>query len=166
MYNYHASLKDTHDFSSKWYTWPICYKPVWYHLQEYVDTKETISGVGNIIIWLMGLISIPLLVYEIIKKKDKTASFLLLTILSLLLPYILINRIMFLYHFFPVLPFYFLSVVYLLKFVEEELEIKHFMKIYLVVVLIFFLLYYPVVSGTEIDSSYGEYLKLYPSWYF
>ena len=166
MYNYHASLKDTHDFSSKWYTWPICYKPVWYHLQEYVDTKETISGIGNIMIWLMGLISIPLLVYEIIKKKDKTASFLLLTILSLLLPYILINRIMFLYHFFPVLPFYFLSVVYLLKFVEEELEINHFMKIYLVVVLIFFLLYYPVVSGTEIDSSYGEYLKLYPSWYF
>ena len=54
MYNYHSKLNATHYFSSKWYTWPISYKPVWYH-QEILnnDTKETISGIGNIVICWM-----------------------------------------------------------------------------------------------------------------
>ncbi|MBQ3307388.1 MAG: glycosyltransferase family 39 protein [Bacilli bacterium] len=166
MYHYHSTLKESHDFSSKWYTWPISYKPVWYHLQEYIDTKETISGVGNIIIWFLGLISIPLLMIETIQKKDKTAALLLLTIIYLWIPYMFIKRVMFLYHFFPVLPFYFLSIVYLLKYIEEKMKLKHFIKIYLLIVLFYFMIYYPVVSGIEINKSYGEYLRLFSSWYF
>ena len=37
MYEYHANLDATHPFTSKWYEWPIMYKPVWLYSGEMVN---------------------------------------------------------------------------------------------------------------------------------
>ena len=72
MYNYHSKLEADHPFSSSWYTWPISYKPVWYHLVDYEDnTRETISGIGNILIWWIGMFAMIYLIPRMIKNKDK-----------------------------------------------------------------------------------------------
>lgn len=167
MYNYHANLKDKHPFSSAWYTWPISYKPVWYH-QEILEnnTKETISGVGNIVIWWMGIISSIYLVIKAFKKKDITSFILLVSILSLWLPYSFINRVMFLYHFFPVLPFVMLGIVNLFKDMETKFKKNYLILIYLIPVIIFFIVYYPVVSGYAVKIDYINKLKLLSSWIF
>lgn len=167
MYNYHSKLNATHYFSSKWYTWPISYKPVWYH-QEILnnDTKETISGIGNIVIWWMGIIGFLYSLIKLIRKKDKQSFIIVVSMLSLWLPYAFIGRVMFLYHYFPVLPFMMLGIVNLFKSIEEKYKLKHLIPLYMIFVIAFFIIYYPVISGIETPISYIEKLRIFDSWTF
>ena len=167
MYEYHANLEERHFFSSKWYTWPLSLRPVWYHEQEITEnTKETISGVGNIIIWIGSLFGIVYSVYKFIKEKDKSSLIIIISFLSLWIPFVFIHRVMFLYHFFPALPFYFMALVNLLKDMEEKYQIKNISFICIICSLVFFLIYYPVISGKEISKNYADNLELIYSWYF
>lgn len=167
MYQYHSTLNAEHYFSSSWYTWPISYKPVWYHEQIYSnDKKESISGVGNLVLWIGGILGVIYCMCKMIFKKDKESFYLIVLILSLWLPYAMINRIMFLYHYFPVLPFLFLALVSLLKDLSYRMRLKLVVPIFLFCALLFFLAYYPVVSGTTISNSYADILELFDSWYF
>ncbi len=167
MYNYHSKLNATHYFSSKWYTWPISYKPVWYH-QEILnnDTKETISGIGNIVIWWMGIIGFLYSLIKLIIKKDKQSFIIVVSMLSLWLPYAFIGRVMFLYHYFPVLPFMMLGIVNLFKSIEEKYKLKYLIPLYMIFVIAFFIIYYPVISGIETPVSYIEKLRIFDSWTF
>ena len=167
MYNYHSKLNATHYFSSKWYTWPISYKPVWYH-QEILnnDTKETISGIGNIVIWWMGIIGFLYSLIKLIRKKDKQSFIIVVSMLSLWLPYAFIGRVMFLYYYFPVLPFMMLGIVNLFKSIEEKYKLKYLIPLYMIFIIAFFIIYYPVISGIETPVSYIEKLRIFDSWTF
>ena len=167
VYNYHSKLEEPHFFSSKWYTWPLSYKPVWYYTNKTSTTMHgTITSVGNVIIWWVGLLTIPYLIYKIIKRKNKDAFFILTAILSLWIPYIFIDRVMFLYHFFPVLPFLFLAVAMLFQNMEKKFNNNYIIPIYLVLVILFFVIYFPVISGIPTSNNYINALKLFSSWYF
>lgn len=167
IYNYHSNLKSKHYFSSKWYTWPIVYKPVWYHNQETKSNKrETISAIGNIAIWWVGIISVFYLIFKTIRKKSRESSLLLIMIFCLWIPYAFIGRVMFIYHFFPVLPPLILSIVLMLKDISLKTKKEIIIPCYLIIVLTFFVIYYPVISGTAVDNEYIEKLRLFDSWYF
>ena len=57
MYNYHSTLGTADDFepnksASKWYTWPLIYKPMLSYSLRYQDNcRSAIVEVGNIVIW-------------------------------------------------------------------------------------------------------------------
>ena len=99
-------------------------------------------------------------------KRNKASIFLLITIMSLWLPYAFIGRVMFLYHFFPVLPFMMLSIVKLFSDIEEKYKINYLIPTYMIFVILFFIIYYPVVSGTEVSIDYINNLRLFSSWIF
>ncbi|MBQ2640064.1 MAG: glycosyltransferase family 39 protein [Bacilli bacterium] len=167
MYNYHSKLKDTHPFSSKWYSWPISYKPVWYYQGEN-DTKSygSITGIGNIVIWWFSIITFIYTCGMLFIKKNKEALIIVCGALSIWLPYIFIGRCMFLYHYFSILPFVMLSIVYFFKDINKRLNTSKFMYIYISLFISFFIIYYPVVSGIKINSNYISHLKLLKSWNF
>ena len=166
MYNYHSKLDAEHFFSSDWYTWPISYKPVWYH-EAIVDTtsKETISGIGNIVIWWVGIVAMISLIPKLL-KKDKNSFYLLVLILSLWLPYVFIGRIMYMYHYFPVLPFMMLAITGLFKHIDEKYKLTYLIPIYLTFVIAFFIIYYPVITGNVVSIDYLKKIELFKSWYF
>lgn len=167
MYNYHSKLEAEHPYSSSWYTWPISYRPVWYHLSDYGDkTRETIAGYGNIVIWWIGILAMLYLIPKLIKTKDKNSYQLLIMIMSLWLPYAFIGRIMFLYHYFPVIPFMMLAIVNLFKDLEEKLKLKYLIPIYMVFVILFFIVYYPAISGSTITIDFIKKIKIFKSWPF
>lgn len=167
IYNYHSKLEEEHPFSSKWYTWPISYKPVWYYSNEVDEYNHgTISGIGNIAIWWFGVIAFIYLLYNLIKRKNYESLFIVIAILSLFLPYIFIGRVMFLYHYFPVLPFVMLGIVKLFNDLVEKTKKDYYIYIYLIIVMITFIIYYPAISGIITNNNYLENLKLLSSWYF
>ena len=167
VYNYHSNLKAKHPFSSPWYSWPISYRPVWYYNNEVSKNERgTITLIGNIIIWWFGIISFIYLIIKLYKKKDQTSFHLLVIILSVFLPFSFISRDMFLYHYYIVLPFLILSIVNLLKDITNKYKNNYFTISYLIIVIIFFIIYYPVITGIPINSDYIEKLRLFSSWYF
>ena len=167
MYKYHSGIKETHTFSSKWYQWPIFYRPVWYYTNQ-PDTLHTatITGLGNIAIWWFSIIPMLYLIYKMIRKRDITSINLLIIYLSMLLPYMFIGRIMFQYHYFIVMPFVLLAIINFFKDIEEKYKISYLIPTYLLIVLIVFLIYFPVVSGIPITNEHSESLKLLASWYW
>ncbi len=57
MYSYHSTLQATHPFESRWYTWLLGLRPVWYYRNGYLPygIKASIVGMAGPVIWLAGL---------------------------------------------------------------------------------------------------------------
>ena len=165
MYNYHKGVQDPHPFSSKWYSWPISYKPVWFYTSDAdYNYRETIVAIGNIMIWWPAILTFFLLPYFLVKKKNKKSLFLLICILCMYLPYIFIGRVMFLYHYFIVLPFMMLSIVNFFYQTNKSSKIDSLLLLYVFAVVLTFNIYYPVSSGKNISVDYIENTKLLDSW--
>ena len=57
MFRYHSQLTATHPFESRWYTWPLILRPVWYYMGTLLPegTVASIAVLGNPIVWWGGL---------------------------------------------------------------------------------------------------------------
>ena len=165
IYNYHSTLDAPHQFYSSWYTWPFMLKPVWYHFDMSGGLKSTISGFGNPIIWWFGTISMVYLIYKAI-KKDKIGMMLLLFYICSLISYFNISRGMYLYHYFPALIIAYLGSTVLIRDITEKIKNNCFYIIVLVLSILFFIYFFPVVSGRYIDPLTIENMKWISSWYF
>lgn len=167
MFNYHSQLNENHDFSSKWYTWPAMVKPVWYYVGYYGgNIKSTIVGIGNPAIWWFGILaSIFVLIASWLKKK-KEYLFILVFIICTWLPYMFIGREMFMYHYYPTLPFVMLAIVAFIKWITSKIKNNSFYIFYVAVVILMFLLFYPVISGMVTNGNYIDSLRWLSSWMF
>ena len=165
MYDYHSGLVATHPFSSSWYQWPIMAKPVWFYTGTIINgMRMTIVDIGNPFIWWFGIVSFIYLVISTF-KKNSNSKFILIFILASFVPYIFIGRIMFMYHYFITLPFIMLGIVAFIKWLSEKFSYKIYW-IYICLVIIGFMVFYPVVSGMNISEDYINALKWFSSWYF
>jgi dolichyl-phosphate-mannose-protein mannosyltransferase len=169
MYGYHKNLVSTHPFSSKWWQWPIMTKPLWAYSGTDVTPGKTstITILGNPAIWWIGIIAIISSIFIAVKKHDRKIVVVLVAIAAQYLPWVLIPRIAFIYHFFSIVPFAILAIVYVIKNIEEKYpKARYMVYVYLTVVALLFIWFYPVLSGMEVDSSYIANLRWLKSWIF
>lgn len=167
MYKYHSTLTEGHEFSSAWYTWPAMIKPVWYYIGYYGgNIKATIVGIGNPAIWWFGIVAMIFALLKTIFNKCKNNWFIIVFIACTWLPYIFIDRAMFMYHFFPTLPFVMLAIVSLVKWITAKLKNNGFYIFYIAVVILLFVIFYPVISGMVTTSDYINSVKWLSSWIF
>jgi dolichyl-phosphate-mannose--protein O-mannosyl transferase len=174
MFNYHSTLNPdhVHPFSSQWYLWPIDVRPVFFFQgQGYPEGyMSSMSSMGNPAIWWGGLGAIITLIVIRIRKGrlGQRTLFLSIAALSEYLPWVLITRETFIYHYFATVPFLILLMAVLAKYLIERT--KHGKKavfIYLGVCLVLFAMFYPVTTGTEVSRWYSDtFLRWLPSWPF
>lgn len=165
MYNYHHDLVATHPYSSMWYTWPITKQSILYYVGTTNDGGITrIALLGNPAIWWF---SIPCLAYVLISaiwtRKFKY-WFLVIPIVSMMISYVGVDRIMFLYHYFPVLPFVMLSILAVMEFFCEKLKTNIPMYIFAMIIVVVFIYFYPVYSGFPTTNEYLQGLKWIKTW--
>lgn len=166
MYHYHADLEATHPFTSPWYLWPLDIKPVWYYKGDVPDGFiASIVSFGNPIIWWSGLVGILYSFKEAIVERDRRYAFLSVGILSVYLPYVLISRIMFLYHYFPVVPLMILTLVGLLQALSEKFKKFHVIRWFSIVTILAFAFFYPIYAGTTIPRWYANLTQWIPGWW-
>ncbi|MFZ5988726.1 MAG: phospholipid carrier-dependent glycosyltransferase, partial [Bacillota bacterium] len=118
------------------------------------------------IIWLCLLVSIAILFIGTY-KYDRKLLLILTAMIFQYIPWIAVPRIAFIYHYFSIVPFLILAIVYVIKkFVDKYDDAKYFAYVYLGIVLALFILFYPGLSGLEVPVSYMKYLKWFNTWYF
>ena len=116
MYTASATLTATHPDASDWYQWPLMKKPIWYWTQSYPDGQvANIYLVGNPLVWLPALIFLFIAITGLFLKNFLSYSkermqpllyyFLIAGYFINLLPFILIGRVTFLYHYLSALAF-------------------------------------------------------------
>ncbi len=174
MFHYHSTLnpEHVHPFSSPWYLWPIDVRPVFFFQGKgYTDgTMSSMSSMGNPLIWWGGVAAvIALIVIRICKGRfGRRTLFLTIAALSQYLPWLLITRELYIYHYFATVPFLLLLMTVLAKYLIERT--KHGKKavfIYLGACLVLFVMFYPVTTGTVVDKAYSDtFLRWLPTWPF
>jgi dolichyl-phosphate-mannose-protein mannosyltransferase len=138
----------------------LLFKGVERNLDFYKQASTRIA----ILIFLGICISI---LFRGIYKYDRKLLVIMAGMVFQFVPWILITRIAFIYHYFSITPFLMLSIVYIIKiFVDKYPKGKVIAYVYLGLVLALFILYYPGLSGLEVPVQYMGYLKWFSTWYF
>jgi len=166
MFNYHAMLDGTHPFSSKWWQWILNLRPILFYNHTYSDSvRAGISSFLNPVVCYGGLIGFFYCLSRLSYKFDRDMFFVLIAYLAELVPWILIKRVTYSYHYFPCVPFLILLFVF---FVRDVLYHKFGKKILIMIVCtsgILFMMFYPVLSGMPVKVWYiNNFLKWFSSW--
>ncbi len=167
MYNYHSHLEDTHYYSSKWFQWPIMFKPMFYYSGEISETlHEGISAFGNPLVWWAGIPASLYMIYLMYKERDRKAAFLVIGYLSQYAPWFLVSRIVFIYHYFPSVPFITVMLGYSMYKLADNNEVyKKASYVYTALAICLFILFYPVLAGKAINPDFAvRWLKWFESW--
>jgi dolichyl-phosphate-mannose-protein mannosyltransferase len=200
MYNYHSGISTEHGFASPWYEWPLIIKPMWYYSDSTLygtGRMTSIAAFGNPAVWWVGAVAFIWLLTDMFKRRkaDDIKLFVLLGLLAQYLPWILVPRSMFIYHYFASIPFMILITVMMIRaFESKERTHRTILKenipgnkplkgmqgittmimkfrnlptyLYLLIVILLFVVFYPVTAGMEIPSEYGQLLQWLPTWWF
>lgn len=165
MYDYHHNLDEIHPYSSMWYTWPITQKSVFYWVGETSSGLSTkIALLGNPAVFWFSVPCVALTLIMAIKKRKADYINCIIAIVCMLVPYIGITRNMFLYHYFPCLPFVIFNIVAFIKWLCEKMKSDIAIYIAIIVFSIVFFIFYPIYSGFPISIEYLEKLKLLKTW--
>ena len=169
MFVYHSKtvLDATHPYSSKWYEWIIMKRPIWYYSGTINENlKEGISAFGNPLVWWVGIPALLFMIYSAAFRKDSKAIFIVTGYFAQLIPWMFVDRVVFIYHYFPCTIFLVLAIVYSIKLLSDKYKIiKKAAYIYTGAVVVLFIMFYPVLSGWAINPVYVDmFLRWFSTW--
>ena len=169
MFSYHATLKATHPFESRWYTWLLGLRPVWYYRNGYLPygMKASIAGMAGPVIGLVGLAAlVGLLWHQVSGRGSRQGAGVLILYGTQLIPWMLVTRCTFLYHYFPSSMFCLAALALVLARMKHVDWAKKIAAGLCVVALVLFVLYYPALSGLPIPAWWADALNALPSFGF
>lgn len=126
MFRSNKRISDNHPYASKWFTWPMMAKPIYYWNDDNTENPAKIYLFGNPIIFWSSFLGVVILILDAIffsdlrRKKYKTILFILLGFLLNFLPFIFITRPMFLYHYLAALIFAILALCFVIDLIQNR----------------------------------------------
>jgi dolichyl-phosphate-mannose-protein mannosyltransferase len=169
MLHYHRTLHATHPFSSQWWSWPLDLRPMWLYSGEGLPDGRvsTIASFGNPAVWWPAIPAAVAAAVVAVRRRDARIGIVLAALTFQYLPWVGINRLAFIYHFFSAVPFVILCIVTLLQAAEERYpQFRTVTLCYLGLAVALFVHFYPVLSGMEVRKEYVAALKWLPTWVF
>lgn len=183
MYSYHSGLDATHFYSSPWYDWPFIIKPICYYSNGSMrdpSMGKIIVSMGNPALWWPGALALPAAIILLFKRRERAAFVAVIGFLSVYLPWVLVSRIAFIYHYFTAIPFLIVAIVYIFKLALDS-QVGKFQLLqagalrlsyvqlgiwlYVILNLILFIMFFPVISGIPVRKEYLTWLQWLPEWY-
>jgi dolichyl-phosphate-mannose-protein mannosyltransferase len=185
MYIYHSTLTATHPFSSPWYSWPLLFDPAnaAVHVPVWLESANNLAPngfnssivlMGNPAVWWVGFASIIALTVFILSKVRKDfhlkdhlpETFLVVVFFFQWVPYILISRVVFIYHFYINVPIIILASAFIISRYWNKNYVKLLAAIYFAAVVALFILFLPVTTGIPTDPSTIQSLHWSGTWVF
>src|SRR3989344_1163003 len=173
MYMANATLTATHPYSSKWYTWPLMLRSVYYWNGPAEEDRPTsienppsqkrIYLIGNPVVWWGSTVAVLYLILlninyglsrrskkSIVHSPDSIIYILLGGWLLNMLPFIGIGRVMFLYHYLAGLLFAILMFAYALNRMEKP---RNTVIALLTAAFLLFIYFAPLSYGLPLDVN-------------
>lgn len=171
MYWYHSTLNATHPFSSSWYAWLLDLRPVWYYMGSNLPDGRfaSIAGFVNPVIALAGLAAWLRLAHrQLVGEGSRAGAAVIILLLSSLLPWVMVARCTFLYHYFPCVPFLIAALALCIqRWSREDEPTAGFAAILLVAgAAVLFVWFYPSLSGLPVGRVWAAAQKWLSSWGF
>lgn len=190
MFSYHSTpgLGMDHPFYSPWYEWPLISRPMYYASASYVPKgySYAIFAFGNPAVWLVGLAGMILtalgwLLGHRYRKEGSADSwhllradgsmqtaFVLIGFLAQFLPWVLVPRGTYIYHYFASVPFLCLAAVLVFdSLLRRRPRLgRAAIGLYLLICLVFFVICYPYASGALVPTGWLDLAKKFLNVYY
>lgn len=168
IYNYHKGVTATHPYQSTWYMWLLDIRPIWYHISTDANGyMHSISCFSNPLLCYAGLASIVIVLVYLISEKDRKAMVILCGYLSALCPWLLVDRCVFSYHFYPTSIFVILAVVFVIDLIMKSApQFKNAVIAFMIVYILLFVIFLPVTAGFGTSQSCIDALEWLSTWHF
>ena len=161
-FNYHVNLKATHPWSSSWWSWPLMLRPVMFWYEGTAATGiRVITSIGNPLLWWSSTVAMLYALFRLgkefwqSKKRSELLDHplipLLLGYLAFFLPWIPVNRVLFMYHYLPAYGFALPILGYFL--VEEWQTRARGVLLFLFLALLVTLFFLPLVLGWPLSPE-------------
>ena len=159
MWWYNTRLTATHTYQSSWVKWPIMLRPVWYFV-DYAGTEiANIYGMGNPILWWLGIPALLYTLYSSLKTRSWRLWLVICGFLAFWLPWARAPRIMFLYHYLPSVPFLCIALAYSLSKFPRWVTLGSS-----ILILGSFIYFYPHWTAIYVPQSWAKQYFWLPSW--
>ena len=167
MYNYHSKLEATHPFQSVWWQWILDIRPIWYYTKTVDDIYYTISCFNNPIINWASVIALLYMVYYLIRYKSRSAYIITIGYLTNLAPWLLVDRCVFSYHYYPCVIFVVLAVTFACKkLIMKNNKYQKLVNIFIFICIFAFIIYLPIICGFGTTKAYAQFLEIFNTWCF
>lgn len=168
MLGFHTSLPGDPPDASRWWTWPLDIRSVWFGSRSYGDGRiASTYAVGNpFIFWAF----LPAVLWTSIRWRRSGNEVALIVLLigffGQWLPWILVERTTYLYHFLPIVPIGCIAVATMMDHIirtcqdwRRTLAIE-----YLVLIVVAFIFFYPIYSYYPLSEFQQDLRLWFPSW--
>ncbi len=164
MWNYHSDLVATHPYSSMWYQWLLDVRPILYYLSYPADgVTVSFAAFNNPLVSWGGLAAMAGVGWCAVRDRDATAQFILIGYLANLLPWVLVSRLTFAYHYFPCTLFLALAIGYVFaELRRKDPRWRVSVGSFAALTVVLFAVFYPVLAGTPRTDAYS---KIFLKWY-
>ena len=184
-YHSNSVTADEHPYCSKWYTWPIMKRPVGYHFKsEPVEGKpdsklfQDVHLFGNPALYILSFLSVLYLsvvwVFSLwgwykrgVVPKDFTInSFVVIGFFANWLPWMMVSRCLFLYHYLPAATISFVGLAWVVTslVVKAKNWSKALAVSILVLIVLAFFYWLPLQLGFYIPSAFFYDRMWFNSW--
>lgn len=171
MYAVNQALTAGHPYASRWYTWPLMLRPIYY----WVSGNARIYFIGNPVIWWSATIAVlyglRIIIYNLWLKlrrydispslSSDNISVLLAGYALNMLPFMGVKRVMFLYHYFAA---YIFAVLLLVYFISQQKSSKQIFGALLTVSIVAFIFFAPLTYGLNLSPKAYELRVWFSSW--
>jgi len=158
MYRSNKRLSATHPYSSRWYSWPVMTRPIFY----WVKDTARIYLLGNPFVWYGSTAALLAACAFVLRRRGDQLLAVLLGAYALnFLPFIGIGRVMFLYHYFTALIFAVLIWAWLINRAEPK---PRTVLALLVLAIIGFMYFAPLSYGLPLSPEAYEHHLWLSSW--
>ncbi len=163
--NYNLYLKQGHTYGSEWWSWPIMTRPIWYEFRRVGENVKGILCIGNPAIFWVIPIAMTYALWEFLKKQSLLFVFVIGGFLSQWVPWAFVSRVKFFHYFDPAMPFVCLAIALGLdKFWTLNRRGRWAVIVYGIVVVGFFIYWYPLLNGIAIPEPAFRQRMWFPSW--
>jgi predicted membrane-bound dolichyl-phosphate-mannose-protein mannosyltransferase len=160
MYGYHANLTASHPFGSPWYGWPFGYRAVFLYLADQAGTRSEMWTAPNIVVFWTGLAALVALARRALRARLIAPGVVILAAAVQFLPWTIVSRVTFMYHYLPVVPFLAIGIGWWLT--DGMRGWRHQRRAQVIVpaaAIVFFLALLPIYEGWQMSTGYLEALR-------
>jgi dolichyl-phosphate-mannose-protein mannosyltransferase len=161
MYRSNQRLTATHPYSSKWYSWPFLDRPIFY----WVKDTARVYLVGNPAVWWLSTAAAMVIVINLLlsglRRINAVPAIMAGAWMMNMLPFIGIDRVMFLYHYFTALIWAVLMLAYI---VDQSRKAKQAFFLFSGIALALFIFFAPLTYGLPMSQTADDARVWFSSW--
>jgi predicted membrane-bound dolichyl-phosphate-mannose-protein mannosyltransferase len=167
MFDYHASLKEGHPYSSPWYGWPFGHRAVALYGNSSGTENAAIWAIANPVVFIGGLWGMVVAGRAVWRRRLVAPALLVAAALVQFLPWVLVSRAAFLYHYLPVVPFLAIALAWALTGLARASRLGRYEAGFVVAAAVLvFARMLPELDGWYVSPTFHSSLESWFPWLF